>query len=88
MWTLAWWQAALERALRFAAGVLLLKIGGGELLGVDVLAVDWKTAGSFALGGAVVSLLMSMAATNSPLGGKGNPSLVWPPNPPEADEEV
>jgi hypothetical protein len=58
MWNRRYWAAVTERMLRgFAIGVLL--VVGGNLF--DVFTVDWPRALGFGLGGALLSLLMSLA---------------------------
>lgn len=62
---------AIERAVKTAAQVLLTFLGADV---INVLTVDWSTAGSIAAGGAVVSLLTSVVSYNA--GTKGTASLV------------
>lgn len=70
MWTLGFWQQTAERAIKTFAQVLILLLGGGET-GLNLLAVDWKTALISAAGSAVLSVLTSLVSsavtpTNSP----------------------
>jgi len=60
MFTLDFWKATAERAIRAAAASALsaLVIGDGAL---NALEADWATLGGIAAGGAVVSLLVSLA---------------------------
>lgn len=66
MFTLAFFFAALERAVKSAAQAALLAIGADQL---NVLSLDWATTGGFAGGGFLLSLLTSYASglvTSSP----------------------
>lgn len=69
------WLAALERAIKTAAQVALLALAaqgvedGGFVLG----SVDWLPVASLAAGGAVLSLLTSLAS--GLVGEHGTPSL-------------
>lgn len=54
------WLDAAERAAKTAAQSALLALGADHLL--DVMAADWANVGSFMAGGAVLSLLMSVAS--------------------------
>jgi hypothetical protein len=54
-----WLKDTAERALATSAQVLLVYLGADAL---NVLAVDWKAAGGIAAGGAVLSVLKSLAA--------------------------
>lgn len=83
MWSWAWWKATGERMLAAAAAAFVAKLGLGDMAGFDALAVDWPTAGSWALGGALAMLAFSLIGTLMPAGGKGNPALAWPPKLPE-----
>ncbi|HEU4541372.1 MAG TPA: holin [Jiangellaceae bacterium] len=75
--TSEFWLGAGERAARTAAWVLASTLGLpqiGASVGVDVLNVGWKSALSFAVGAALLSVLGSIAAGKvSP---DGSPSLV------------
>lgn len=73
MYTAKFWKDAFERAAKTAAQAVLLFLGADQLL--DAVSADWGSAASFAVGGAVLSLLTS--AVSAPLGAdKGSPSLV------------
>lgn len=63
IWTREFWQASAERAIRTAAQAALLQIGADvvEAIQLNVLNVDWSLLAGFAGGGAVLSLLMSIA---------------------------
>jgi hypothetical protein len=60
MYTLEFWKDAVERAIRTAAQALLA-LWATDVSGV--LAVDWVQAGSVAALAALMSVLMSVAAT-------------------------
>ena len=60
MYTLTFWKDAAERAIRTAAQALLALWATGVS---GVLAVDWVQAGSVAGLAALISVLMSVAAT-------------------------
>lgn len=68
-WTRAFWAAAGERAVKTAAQVALLALGGDQL---DVVAVAWPAVLLLALGGAVLSVLTSLASAGV---GQSGPSL-------------
>ena len=70
MWTLAFWRAVAERALKTAAQSAVLTVGA-DSLGANALTFDWVQMGGFALGGLVLSVLMSIASAAS----TGSPSL-------------
>jgi len=70
MFTLAFWKAAAERAVKTAAQAALVQLVVGD--GFSAFDADWATAGSFALGGAVASVLFSLVSSG--VGGDG-PSL-------------
>ena len=59
MMTTAFWKAAAERAVKTAAQSALLVLGADQ---VNAIAVDWPEVGGFALGGAVLSMLTSLAS--------------------------
>ena len=61
----------VERAIKTAAQSALLVIGADQM---DVLAADWGSVASFAVGGFVLSVLTSIASR--PLGGDDSPSVV------------
>lgn len=63
--TKQWFVDAAERAVATASQVLITYLGADVL---NVLSVDWKTAGGVAAGGFVLSLLKSLAARS-----KGDP---------------
>lgn len=59
MFTVPFWKAAAERAVKTFAQTLVVLLGAGR---VDVLAIDWPQALSLAAGAAVVSVLTSIAS--------------------------
>ena len=60
MFTVAFWRDAVERALKTAAQAVILGLSLGE--GFNAFEVDWQLALGFAIGGAVLSLLTSVAS--------------------------
>jgi Putative lactococcus lactis phage r1t holin len=81
MFTVAFWRATVERAVRgFAATTASVLVVGGQVL--DVRGVDWGSALGVGGGAAVVSLLLSLAASQvggtSP-NGSASPSFVSDP---------
>ncbi len=54
------WRDAAERALSTAAQSALLVLGAGQ---VNAMSADWEHVAGFAAGGAVLSLLKAIAAT-------------------------
>jgi Putative lactococcus lactis phage r1t holin len=72
MFTLTFWKQAGERAIKSAAQALLgLWVGAQAFNAWDV---DWKKAAGVALGGAILSLLTSLASAG--VGKSNSPSLV------------
>jgi hypothetical protein len=61
MFTITFWKDAAERAIRTAAQALLA-LWATDVAGV--LEVDWLQAGSVAALAALMSVLMSIVATN------------------------
>lgn len=80
IWSKKFWQAAGERAVKTAAQSALLVIGADQF---NAVAADWPEVGGFALGGLVLSLLMSVAS--DALGPGAGPSAtgaeIVPPKP-------
>ena len=68
-----------ERAVKTAVQSVLLAVAGAT--GADLFTLDWRTIGMAALGGAVLSVLTSIASL--PFGPAGSPSLVATPSAPE-----
>ena len=69
MFTAKFWKAAAERAAKSAAQAALLVFGADQ---VNALHANWADVGGFAIGGAVLSILFSIASSGT--GGDG-PSL-------------
>ena len=61
-----------ERAIKTAVQSVLLAVAGAT--GADLFTLDWRTIGMAALGGAVLSVLSSVASL--PFGPANSPSLV------------
>lgn len=61
MFTLIFWKAATERAVRAGANVVITSFVLGDKI-LDVFKVDWATAGGVFLGGMFVSYLMALAS--------------------------
>ena len=59
LWSAAFWRDAAERASKTAAQSAILALGGGA---ANVLTLDWLTLGGAAGGGALLSLLTSVAS--------------------------
>lgn len=70
IFTIAFWQAALERAVKSAAQAAVLAFGAGQ---ANILDLDWGTLGGFAAGAFVLSLLTSIGS-DALTGGSG-PSI-------------
>lgn len=73
MWTLRFWQQAFERAVKTAAQSAILILGADQ---IDIAQANLQRVAVFAAGGAVLSLLTSVASL--PFGPAGTPSLVNP----------
>ena len=72
LFTKTFWMETVERAIKTSAQFV---IGAGILgEGVDLFTVDLATLGGFALTGAVLSALTSLASIG--IGSKGSASLV------------
>lgn len=71
LFTVEFLRDAAERAIRTAAQSALTALGGDAF---DVWAVNWQTVAGISAGGAVVSILTSIVATQ--FGDKGSASLV------------
>jgi hypothetical protein len=72
LYTWRFWKDALERAVKTAAQSVLLGLGLGE--GFNAFELDWLLALGFALGGAVLSILTSVASAG--VGQTGSPSAI------------
>lgn len=77
MWTVAYWKQVVERMARAGAASLLSAwaVGDGVL---NAWSLDPKEGAGIFLGGALVSLLMSLVFTG--VGEPGTPSLVPTPS--------
>lgn len=79
MFTLAFWKAATERALKSGAQFVILTITGGAVAGaagqetINAFLLDYPTLGGVFLGGVVISYLTSIVS--APIGNSGGPSL-------------
>ncbi len=58
IWTGAFWKATAERAVSTAAQSAILVVAADQF---NALTFDWPTLGGFAAGGAVLSVLKSLA---------------------------
>jgi hypothetical protein len=72
MYTVAFWKDATERAVKTGAQAVLLFLGADQMF--DAISADWGSAGSFFVGGVVLSYLTSVVS--APVGDKGTASLV------------
>lgn len=72
MFSVAFWKDTLERSIKTAAQGVLLGLSIGE--GFNVFNVDPMLALGFAGGGALLSLLTSIAS--APFGPVGNASII------------
>lgn len=70
MFTVLFWKAAAERAIKTAAQAAVVLIGADM---VDVLTLDWVHVASLSAGAAVVSVLTSIAS--SAISSQPGPSL-------------
>jgi len=72
MWSMAFWRACVERAIKTGVQSVLLAFFAGDLI-FDVFAADWQNLLGAFLGGALLSVLTSIAS-DAATGGTG-PSL-------------
>jgi len=78
MFTLAFWKAATERAVKSGAQFVVLTIGGGAIAGatgdkaINAFLLDYPTLGGVFVGGLILSYLTSIIS--APISGDG-PSL-------------
>lgn len=73
MFTVLFWKAAAERAVKSAAQALLLYWGGDTVL--NAWQADWPAAGGIASGAVVLSVLTSLGSAKF-AGDSDSPSLV------------
>lgn len=66
----AFWVAAAERAIKTAAQTAIVTVGADT---IDVLSADWVTIASMGAGGAVLSVLTSIASAK--ISSDAGPSL-------------
>jgi hypothetical protein len=71
MWTVEFWKATAELAVRGAASAAILSIGAEQ---INALTTNWVTVGGFAAGGAALSVLWSLGS--SPFGKVGAPTIL------------
>lgn len=71
MFTLAFWKAATERAVKTAAESVLATYFVGDVV-MNVLQADWANMAGIAGGGALLSYLFSLASAAR----DGNPSAI------------
>lgn len=71
MLTRVFWLAAVERAVKTAAQTALVTLGADR---VDAFDADWRLVAGMALGGAVLSVLSSLASTQ--VGDPDDPSAL------------
>ena len=64
IWTAAFWKATAERAIRTAAIAAALVLVGDSYTSIQVnaFAIEWLKMLGFAIGGALLSILMSVGA--------------------------
>ena len=74
IWTGEFWKATAERAIRTAAQAAILVLVGDvyEATQLDAFSVDWLHVLSFALGGALLAVLFSVAGN---VASKNGPSF-------------
>jgi hypothetical protein len=75
LFTRAFWLDTAERATKTAGQAAALALGQ-DVLGVDVFAADWRNVLGFAAGGAVASIVTSVAS--APVAGLSPASMVPP----------
>lgn len=71
MWTLAFWKAATERAIKSAAQFVILAYFGGDVL-FNVFQADWGNMAGVAAGAMLLSYLTSLGSAQLT---DGSPSL-------------
>ena len=73
MWTWKFWRETLERAVKTAAQAPLTAWLVGDKV-LNALTIDWNTAAGLAAGGAVISILTSLATMK--IGADDSPSAI------------
>ena len=63
IFTARFWRQTTERAIKSAAQASILAIGQ-DVATFDVFAASWQNVAGFALGGAVLSVLTSVASSS------------------------
>lgn len=81
IYSLTFWKDAGERAAKSAAQAGILVLGGGA---VNLLTVDWATLGGGMGGGAVLSVLTSVASAGIANRGTASLTKAVEPTPPAA----
>lgn len=71
MLTAAFWQPAIERAIKSAAQALILLLGADT---ASILSIDWQAAAGLTGTAFVLSILTSVVSSS--FGPDGSPSLV------------
>lgn len=71
MWTRAFWKASAERAVKTGAQSILTAYFVGDVA-LNALQADWANMAGIGLGGAVFSVLTSLAFGHK----DGNPSAI------------
>lgn len=72
IWETRFWRQTFERAVKTAAQFVIGGLALGE--GMNAFDVDWQLGGGFAITGAVLSVLTSLAS--APVGDPTSPSVV------------
>ncbi len=72
MWSTIFWLEVLERAIKTCAQSAILALGASKAF--NLFTLDWRNVIGFALGGALLSVLTSIASCN--IGPVGSASLL------------
>jgi hypothetical protein len=73
MFTLAFWKASFERALKTTAQAVVLALGASNTGPANLFELDWKNLVGFAAFGGLLSVLTSIVSV--PLSEGNGPSL-------------
>jgi len=73
MFSVAFWKASFERALKTTAQSVLLALGASDVGPANLFEADWQNLVGFAVSGAVLSVLSSIISV--PLSDGNGPSL-------------